>query len=411
MDEIQERICSIFFYEGYLGVAPTVVTLIKTLENSGYRIIVFATQNSYPYVKIFSHRVKIFYLISGFNSPIISFFFKGIRKLGFQSLALVLDFYLYFFQCFFKFIIQNQKSNYINIGIDTNGSIVALIKSRIFKQKMVYLSLELNEPSKYQNIATFLYKYENEALKLSELILIQDQDRLRVLSSYHNISNKQVIYLPNSLAIDDKNNNYTLDCQNYFRNIFNLSEEDWPCLILHAGAIAEEFFSYEIAYAFSKLDHPYALIFHERKQRSQKESKILNIKKINSKNMFLSLNPVDLSELYMIYSSAHIGLAFYRNDIDENYSQIAKASGKLAQYLKYGKPVIVNDIPSLSKIVRQYGIGQIIKDPSSKVEFEAAIATILADYDNYSKRALYCYQCEFDISKKLQIFMQKLNSL
>ncbi|UZQ55229.1 hypothetical protein OOK60_03900 [Trichothermofontia sichuanensis B231] len=411
MDEIQERTCSIFFYEGYLGVAPTVVTLIRTLENSGYRVIVFATQNSYPCVKILSHRVRILYLISGFNFPIISFFFKVIRKLGFESLALVLDFYLYFFQCLFKFIIQNQKSDSINIGIDTNGSIAALIKSRIFKQKMIYLSLELNEPSKYKNIANFLYRFENEALKLSELILIQDQDRFQVLSSYHNISNKQVIYLPNSLLINDKNNNCTLDHQNYFRNIFNLSEEDWPYLILHAGAIAQEFFSYEIAYAFSKLDQPYALIFHERKQRSHKESQILNIKKLNSKNMFLSLNPVDLSELYMIYSSAHIGLAFYRNDINENYSQIVKASGKLAEYLKYGKPVIVNDIPSLSKIVCQYGIGQIVKDPSSEVEFETAIATILADYDNYSKRALYCYQCEFDVSKNLQIFIHKLNSL
>jgi len=406
MDNPQALSVAVFFHEGYVGVAPTVMTLIQAIAKANHPVTVFATQNPYPTAQITSPAIRIRYLISGFFSPGISFFFKATRKVGLKSLALTCDFLLYWVQCCLFLLPTRHRAHEVNIGIDTYGSIIALFKSKLFNQKMVYLSLELNAPTRYRNIAGFLSKLEKAALNSSEFILIQDEDRYKTLASYHELREKSVIYLPNVLLSEAKTELTTEG--NFFREKFELSDDRWPCLILHAGAIADEFLSTEVAEAFAHIDRPYALIFHERQQRSESERYITSLKQINARNMFLSLEPVDLADLHRIYTSADIGLALYSGNIDANYSQIAKASGKLAAYLKYGKPVIVNHIPSLASLVSQYGIGQVVDNPKDAEEMDAAIAAILADYEGYSHRARECYRREFDVSEKVKAIVQRL---
>jgi glycosyltransferase involved in cell wall biosynthesis len=111
--------------------------------------------------------------------------------------------------------------------------------------------------------------------------------------------------------------------------------------------------------------------------------------------VFFSLKPVDMSDLPNVYASADIGVACYMN-INENYALIAKASGKLGYYLKYGKPLIVNDIPSLRTFVEGYGCGVVISDLSSTQEWSTAISTIRDNYDRYSANCRKAFREEFD---------------
>jgi glycosyltransferase involved in cell wall biosynthesis len=125
------------------------------------------------------------------------------------------------------------------------------------------------------------------------------------------------------------------------------------------------------------------------------------LREINSNNLFLSLEPLPYEQIDKIYASATIGLAFYK-DWDNNLSQISKASGKLSQYLKHGKPVLVNNLESLSQVVEKYKIGVVIKDPLNTLEIEAAIETILNNYAFYSENTKTCFEEEFDFAKKVK---------
>ncbi|MCP2727532.1 hypothetical protein NJ959_03460 [Symplocastrum sp. BBK-W-15] len=88
-----------------------------------------------------------------------------------------------------------------------------------------------------------------------------------------------------------------------------------------------------------------------------------------------------------------------------------KASGKIAEYLKYGKPVLVNDLPSLVELVEKYKIGVVIQDPSNSNEIELAIGQILKSYDWYSNNAKLCYDAEFDFTKNVELILSEINSL
>jgi glycosyltransferase involved in cell wall biosynthesis len=124
------------------------------------------------------------------------------------------------------------------------------------------------------------------------------------------------------------------------------------------------------------------------------------LRSINDRNLFLSLDPVPLEDVDEVFASPTIGLAFYR-DIDENYSQIAMASGKLGFYLKHGKPVLVSNNESMRNFIDRTGVGIVISDPADAAEVRAAIAQILAAYDTYSSKARACFEQEFDFARNV----------
>jgi hypothetical protein len=111
-----------------------------------------------------------------------------------------------------------------------------------------------------------------------------------------------------------------------------------------------------------------------------------------------------------IFSSCTISLAFYKGHNDD-YSQISMASGKLAHSLKLGKPVLVNDLLSLRRLVEKYQFGVVIKDPCNSQEINSAIEEILENYETYCKNSRFCFDSEFDFSKQTKPILSFMNSL
>jgi glycosyltransferase involved in cell wall biosynthesis len=290
--------------------------------------------------------------------------------------------------------------NDISIGVDTNGSTLALINAYFFRRSFIYLSLELNHPNSFKRLARIINVLERLAYKKSKSVIVQDEDRFKTLCEYNQYQHPKVFYLPNS----DSSSDFLVQnapIKNYFKELFNLSEEEFPHIILQAGIINDAVLAKELAHAFTPIRKGCALIFHEREKRKTDDPYIKSLREINSNNLFLSLEPLPYEQIDKIYASATIGLAFYK-DWDNNLSQISKASGKLSQYLKHGKPVLVNNLESLSQVVDKYKIGVVIKDPLNTLEIEAAIETILNNYAFYSENAKTCFEEEFDFAKKVK---------
>lgn len=409
------RSCSIFFYEGYVGVAPTIINLVKSLDESGYSVTIYATENHFPKITNIGSKTRIVYFKKISGLPFVKILIRIFNKYNLITLSSILNVIEFiFFVCnyFRDVIINNQKKslkNDISIGVDTNGSILALLKSYFFKNDFFYLSLELSPASNFKRLTKILPVLERIAYKKSKCVIIQDEDRFQTICEYNHYQHPQVFYLPNS----DTAANYVakdLQRKNYFREKFSLSEQEFPCLVLMAGVINDVVLAKELAQAFASISKEYTLIFHERELRTTEDPYIKILKQINSKNLFLSLEPLPYEQIEKIYSSVTIGLAFYK-DIDNNLSQISKASGKLSQYLKYGKPVLVNNLKSLSELVEAYKIGVVIKDPLNSLELEEALQKVLHNYTFYSENAKLCFAEEFDFAKKVKPILSFISGL
>jgi glycosyltransferase involved in cell wall biosynthesis len=393
---------SIFFYEGHVGVAPTLINLSKFLNEQGCTVTIYATENPFPKLENIGEQTTIIYFKKAPDIVLIAKVLKNLHKFKLATLIPLIE--LVFFVCnYFINILKNKKlnsfKNDISIGIDTNGSILALIKSYFFRKKFIYLSLELNNPIYLKKLANIINVLERLAYRKSEGVIVQDEDRFKTLCEYNQYQHPKVFYLPNSASSSDSIVEER-QFQNYFRETFGLREDEFPHIILQAGWIDNDTFL-KLACAFASIDRGYALVYHERVKRELDDPYIKSLRDINSKNLFLSLNPLPYEQISRIYTSATIGLVFYP-DTDKNLSQISMASGKLSYFLKHGKPVLASNLDSLSRLIEKYNFGVIVKEPSNSLEIEASIEMILRNYSFYSKNAKNCFEEEFDFAKKIE---------
>lgn len=409
-------VCSIIFFDGYVSLAPTIINLSKFLDKCGYLVTIFATQNNaLPQPKKIGIGVQILYFPKILNSFLYRI--KQVKKI--ITLIVILQTIIYSCQYFF-YIIQNdyqskQKKSHINIVIDASGLFIyAVLWFYFFNKKFIFLSLEIDTPREVGFISKVYKEITKLAYKKSECVIIQDEDRFKTLSEYYEYQHPKVFYLPNSPLNDCLHEE---NLRNFFRDKFNLSKEQFPYIVLHAGQLNDIVCSKSLARAFASIDNGCALIYHgvEAAIGALKEEHpyIKSLRQVNSKNLFLSLNPLPFEEVDKIYASSTIGLAFYANEFakDDNYSKIAKASGKLAQYLKHGKPVLVSSLPSLSQLVEKYQFGIVINNPSDSQEIKLAIDKILTFYDKYSENAKLCFEAEFDFEKRIEPILSFIDSL
>jgi hypothetical protein len=403
--------CSIIFYEGWVNVAPTIISLAKTLFDKSYMVTVFCRQ---PQLEINneSEPLKGFASVIYFNHSSNIYFFKycfdllRIFKLGttIPSIdALIFAWQIRMYKLKYKLGLKYQE---LIIGVDTNGSIVALVESLFLRTKnLAYLSLELSRKEHFRYFDRVRYFLEKVAYRKSICLIIQDEYRFKHITKYMQFDREKIFYLPNC---DSSKSIEKLDVS-YFQKMFELNNESYPYIILQAGMICDEVFSKELARSFNSINIGCALIFHEREKKNLDDPYLQSLKDINSKNLFLSLNPVIYKDIHKVFTSTNIGLACYR-DIDENFSEISKASGKLSFYLKYGKPVIMNNIPSLRRLNDRYQVGKIVEDLSNYLEIESAIEEIMGNYAYFSKNALYCFDKEFDFKLTADLLLDFLDS-
>jgi hypothetical protein len=400
--------CSIYFYEGYIQVAPTIINLTFFLNTQGYFVKIYTRKTLVSASIDLGKNTQIIYFRQLQDVFLISKIIKILFKFKLLDLIELLEAIFWLFQFFLH---PAKSAETLKIGVDTNGSILALLSIFFLRKKtpIIYLSLELNEPKQY--IAFTINKIERIVYKQSACIIIQDLERFKTISKYNNYKHPKVFYLPNSPISIEKEINKNNDRINFFREKFNLNKIDFPCIILQAGMIGDITFSKVLAQSFQSIENKgYALIFHERIQRCIDDPYIRDLKKINSKNLFLSLEPLPYEEIDIIFASATIGLAFYQ-DIDNNFSEISMASGKLAYYLKHGKPVLVNNLESLSRLVKKYQIGLVVQDPANCLELETAIKVILNNYNYYSTNAKQCYDSEYSWSNKIPLLFDFIEQL
>lgn len=403
--------CTIFFPDGWVGVSPTVLTLLEFLSHRGWTVTVHALRNRVPAPVALPPAVRVVYFPRLSETRTFASVFRLIRRLRLESVIAPLDAAAYIARCLLaaparrKVDLAGQR---VAIGVDRVGALAAYAHQLFSGTPYVWLSLELDDIGRPLAFAPLRHVTVGAAFRRASGVLIQDQERLHTLCEFYQHSHPRGFFLPNAPAGPAQAAQVS-ENGNFFRRRFGLRVDQYPHILLHAGLITDDFLSREVAASFASLEGC-ALIFHERTRRSHQDAFIQSLQEVNRSNLFLSLSPVPFEDIDSVYSAATIGLAFYR-PVSKDMAEIALASGKLAFYLRHGKPVLMNDVPSLRRLLEKYKIGLIIADLSNTTEVRAAIREILRNYDMYSHNARRCFAEMFDVQQKIEPVLDFLDQL
>lgn len=362
------KYCFIFFYESYIEVSPSILNISLHLKKNGYKVTVFINENDYELSPQIHEFITVVTIRN--NEKSLKAYWQGCVEYLLNKAY------------------SNRNMLSVAIGVDNYGAIISNWISKLLEINFYVLSLEL--PFDYLK-NKYYYRIERKAYLDSQGIIVQDNDRLNVLQNYYDCEFRNIIFFPNSPLISD---NLIDSNSNYFYEKLNINKKKYPYIALVAGMICDEVCSVELASVFSRINSEFALVFHERFKRDENEPFINEVKSLNSTNLFLSLQPISFFEIDRIYLSATIGIVTYR-DVNKNFSIISKASGKLGYFLKLGKPLICNNLPSLKSLIAKYDCGIIIDNIVDEIEWMRALTTITNNYNHYSQNALKCYETEF----------------
>jgi glycosyltransferase involved in cell wall biosynthesis len=148
-------------------------------------------------------------------------------------------------------------------------------------------------------------------------------------------------------------------------------------------------------------------MLHERRNRDRNSFYLRQVEEAAPQRVILSLEPVNYDDLDTLVSSGKIGVVLYREDFGLNF-RLAGASGKLAQYLRCGLPVVCLDLPGVGDVVRKFDCGICVQ---SIDEMGEAIRLILHDYDRYSINALKCYMDNYEFGAHFEKVLRVISSL
>ena len=394
----------LYFKDGYLGVCPTVLGFAKEMSSAGHEVHIRALKDDHASAGDLPPSCRVITLLR----------LRGRRFLGgtkLDTLGPVLEVAWYSLQNLWqdlRLTKAQRAMRRINIGVDPPGAISAWLHFLICRRQFLYLSLELSSPQSYQRFAKAIPWLENKALQRAIAIIIQDQDRLRSLSQYHLALPARRFFLPNSPGLSASSPSVS-PSENYLRKRLKIDPQKFPYIALHAGMIDDKVYSQELAQGFAAACCNFALVLHERRKRELTDPYLQHLRTLNSTNLFLSLNPVPFDQAEKVFSSATVGLAFYR-PIDDNHAQMGLASGKLAFYLRHGIPVLMNSLASLVALNEKYNFGVSIQDLTRSEDFRVALDTIMAQYSVFSQNARRCFREEFNFSAKCSLIRSFLES-
>lgn len=415
------------FAEDYLGCYPSLINALTIIDNNKIKtnFLGYSFESSFPKYPRFKN---VNYLLTKRNEKISRSYEINHKSPNFiisvvEKISSRFKFNLYFI---LKHNLLNLKNNYYKIKeiiwniyllfknesvirnnyvicIDSNTLISSFLFKIIFRKrfKTIFWSLEISSYSEIDLLERMLEQIEFYALKNVISVISQSKERLSLIKNFRKISTEKIdcFFIPHSRI---KTNN--IERNNYFNLAFNLRKES--IVLLHLGWIHDVMDSYNLAKSTLSWVSDFKLVFHERAKREKDDPYIKSICDLNSDSLHLSLSPVPYEDLGDLITSCDIGLVVYQPEqYGAAWSNIAKASGKLADYLAFGKPIICSNLPDLKELVEKYKCGLVFNEFS---EIPSLIAEINKKYKMYSGNALQCFSKEFEFSKFFKPFINKI---
>ena len=286
------------------------------------------------------------------------------------------------------------------VGVDPVGLIISGFVARVFRLRFLYANLEIlfssEVSSAYIRIIKRLERYYN---KRCAFTIIQDLSRAELLARENLIDIDTICLLPNSPFGEASQRS-----SQFLRDRLQISAEQK--LILHVGTLGKWTSTPELLAASRNWSEDLTLVLHSRQRGSEIDLDLADHPRVQ-----VSDRPVPSQDLPNLIASADIGLVLYRKDDHfmhgDNIQYVGLSSGKMAEYLRCGVPVVVTAFPGLCELVEEFQCGICIENAD---EIADAIHTILADRSKYSQGAVECFNDVFNFEEKFKLVLSRLNN-
>jgi len=282
----------------------------------------------------------------------------------------------------FKYIfwltkICTRKRYDLIIAAGERGLLATYIPAMITRTPYAFYCLEIMFRDKSGIIRNTLARMLN---KKAIFTTIQDAQRAKLLVREHGIKQDATVIIPN--AINGKARRVK---STYLHRKYDLKKED-KVILCASGMMRPAMIKEEVEYSqFWPNDHK--LVVHSGIiYDHQYKNEVLCADKM--KRTIFSFESLSQKEMDDLVSSADIGVAFYDENASDDYKNIGLASGKIAQYLRNGIPIIINQNESINAAINQHRIGLIVEGPS---DVTPSIVQIITDFDEYVNNCVHYY--------------------
>ena len=411
---------AIVFWEDYLSIAPTIISLARGFADRGNYVDIYTTSLNprYPPISFRDSKINV---ITLFDTVINSEQTKLYRLLNkiFSTVKIpnvVYDLlkkgYKFLEETHCYSIRKNFQERYLkNINIEnyqycivTDATGLALINDidKFPKDFLIYLSLEIEYEKRLSSFLnpykSFCLRHQKEHLKKITNIIIQDNPRKEELLLENNLNIlEHVLHLmPNTVYPAE-----SLIRTETLQRKFEIHNK----LILHIGQISDVALCLEIAQSLNNQER-FSLVFHDKKFTDYNDPYLKQIRDSTNYGIYFSLKPVELDELDMIMLSADIGILAYSMEYGKNFELITNASGKLVMFLRLGIPIIAMDFFGIRELVEKYDCGIVVDKWEDVIP---AADTIMHNHSTYSANSLKCFQEEFNFEAYFSKFYNSIS--
>jgi len=292
------------------------------------------------------------------------------------------------------------------IAVDPQGLYAGRYLIEDLSVPLVYLSFEIlfqDELEKDEEL--YLKTVEVEVSRRAALIIVQDEERGKLLASENGLSDHHFLYLPNAPSDAE----YSGD-GSYLRDRFNISPS--KKIVLHTGSFDFWTAGEELIAAAAAFPDEFILVVHSR-QIPDKNDLVSRMQDIaDLEKVCFSTVPLAFDDYAKLVDSCDIGLVLYRMSptifTQKNLFHIGLSSGKFAYFARHGKPVITSDLPSYRAVFNRSYSGVCIPKVSALGEILRKHAPQFAKMGR-NNRLFFCEQLDF--SKNVVPIMERFKAI
>ena len=253
------------------------------------------------------------------------------------------------------------------IGIDRQGLIEASVLNKITKTPYVYISFEIS----FEDETSARYKsLEKEAAKNVAIWIVQDEVRAAHLQHEIHLNPLNKILLPLASAAVGASAGVGVGKVDRTRDRLGIPDDKKVVIVI--GSISKWTMASQILKCVADWPEQWVLVVHARYGRTREllAGEFAAFADLLDHKIFISDAATEMvDDMGSILAGVSAGLAFYKPLYGEgpyygkNLEHLGLASGKISTYLRYGVPVIINEVGLYAEEVRQFRFGCVVERP------------------------------------------------
>ena len=302
-------------------------------------------------------------------------------------------------------VLERPEAYTCVIGVDPDGLEVAYSLAR--GAPVGYYSLELLLSAELTTAAEVQLKArERELSRQAAFVVVQDEDRARLLADDNEIDWQRMLLVPNAPHGPARR-----VPSRYWHKKFDLAEG--TRVVIHSGSLGDWTGIEQILASAHDWPPEWVLVIHTRYDAESSGYVDQLRRSADPRRVYFSLKPVPRQQYDPLIDGGDVGIAFYVPNNESAFTQrnvqtIGLSSGKLAYYLRSGLPVIVNRASSIASLIEQTGAGIGVEDAS---EIGAALNRISADYPSFSSSATQLFDERLDFRQAFDEVVRRVEAL